>query len=209
MRGNDRGFTLIELVFVMVLVALFSSVAIPSAGNLLGINLRSSTTQIGGYLRSAYEQAVMRQEKIRVRFDLTRNTYWAETYEEPAPVPPLDENTKIEEVQSAFEDRAAQPQLTPEEELAQDQALHKKVDAGSLRTTTLPNGVKFKGVYIASEGRIVDSGAPWVDFTPGGFAPKTIVYLTNKNGSRTYSIVLQPIGGLSRIELGEVRPDDV
>ena len=204
---KQKGFTLIELVFVIVLLALISSVAVPTAGNLLGINMNTASTQVAGYLRTGYEQAVMRQERIRIRFDLERNTYWAETYEPKGGIPLLNAETKIDEAIKAFEDRYEDSNLTPEEELEAEQEQYKRVDKGSLKTTSLPRGVKFKGIYVASEGKTIDSGAPWVEFRPGGFAPKTIVYLTNDSG-KVFSVVLQPIGGLSQVQPGEVRPDE-
>ena len=204
---SPHGFTLIELIFVVVLLAMLSSVAIPSASNLLGINLRSGATHVAGYLRSSYEQSVMRHEKIRVRFDLTKNSFWAETYREEETTPLMDENTKIDEALEEWEDRLEQPTLTAEEELAIEQERYKKVEDGSLKTTSLPRGIKFKGIYVASEGRIVETGAPWVEFTPGGFTPKAIVYVANSAGT-VYSVILQPIGGRSVIERGEIRPDE-
>ncbi len=206
--SRSRGFTLIELIFVVMIIALMSFITLPRISNLFGINLRTSAVEVKGYLRRAYEQAVMRHERLRVRFDLAKGTYWAETYEEAPSIPLLDENTKLQDAIKTFEEQAEKPDATLEERLAEEQSRYKKVDAGELKATSLPGGIKFKGVYSGGTGKIIDQGAPTIEFTPGGFVPKTVVYVTNDRED-VFSIVLKPLGGESTIEKGEIRPDDV
>ena len=202
-----HGFTLIELVFVVFLIAMVSSVTLPRLASMTGINLRTGSTEVAGYLRNAYERSVMSHERIRVRFDLVRGTYWAETYEEPAPLPLLDENTKLEEAFDNFEDELEKTPLSPEEKLALVEERFKKVEVGNLRPQKLPHGLKFKGVYTATAEQVVEQGSPWVEFSPGGYATMAVVYVMN-NSENIYSVILPSLTGRSRVERGEVRPED-
>ncbi len=208
-RGRPQAFTLIELIFVIFLVSLLSSIALPKVSNLTGINLRNGATQVAGFVKASYEYSVMRHEKIRIRFDLGRGVYWAESYEEPPLIPLLDDETKLDKALEAFEKRDDHLRdLSDDEKKAEDELLFKKLDAPNLRLTTLPQAIRFKGVYTASEGKTVESGVPWVDLSPSGFVPKTIIYVSNDRED-AYSIILEPLGGRTRVEKGEVRPDEI
>ncbi len=202
------GFTLIELLAVIALIALLSSVAIPRVSTVLGVNLRTGATKVAGYLQGGYEQAVMRHQKIRIRFDLFRNTYWAEQYQDLPLIPLMDQNTKLDDVINQFEELEETPPLTPEEQLFKEQERYKKTDLTGLKPQALPSGIRFKGVYLASEGKVIEEQAPWVDFSPSGFGSKAIVYVSNKAGD-VFSIIIPPLGGRARVEKGEIRPDDV
>jgi prepilin-type N-terminal cleavage/methylation domain-containing protein len=208
MKRGPKGFTLLELVFVLFLLAILARMALPKASNLLRINLRSAATEVAGYLRGAYEQSIMRHERLRVRFDLAQGTYWAETYREPEGIPLLDADTKLEEVIPQLQDRAEAPELTEEEKLEKEAARYEKVQRGNLKATRLPDNIRFSGVYVAGGEQVMKQGSPWVEFSPGGYAPKTVVYVINTR-EEVYSVVLQPLTGRPKVERGEVRPDDV
>jgi prepilin-type N-terminal cleavage/methylation domain-containing protein len=208
-KPKQSGFTLIELIFVVLMIALLSSFTLPKVSNMAGFNLKSGATQMAGYLRSAYEESVLRHKRVRVRFDLANARYWAESYEEGSDLIPLiDEETKIDDVLEKFEKRSTDGKdLSDEEKMERESERYKKVEGGSLAATHLPHDIKFKGIFTSTEGKLIADGTPWVDFTPGGFAPKTIVYVMNDR-EQLYSIILQPLGGRTRIERGEVRPDE-
>lgn len=205
---KHRGFTLIELLAVVLVLGLLSGIAIPKVASVLGMNLRSAATRVGGYLQAGYQQAVLRHERIRVRFDLQRNIYWAEKFEEPETTPLLDENTKLDEAIRTFEELEAEKELTEEEKLEKFHEQFKKVESATLKPEKLPSGVHIKAIYTSLQGMVSDPVLPWIDFVPSGFSSKTIVYVASEAGS-VYSVILPPLGGRPRIEKGEVRPDDV
>ncbi|MFH1018155.1 MAG: type II secretion system protein [Pseudomonadota bacterium] len=208
-RARTRAFTLIELIFVMFLISLLSSMALPKVSNMTGINLRNGATGVAGFVRAAYEHSVMRHQKIRIRFDLERRLYWAESYEEPPTIPLLDEDTKLDKIMQDFEKRDEHMrELSDDEKKAEDELRYKKLDAPNLKPKALPQSIHFKGVYTASEGKSVETGVPWVDLSPGGFVQKTIIYVLNDRDD-AYSVILEPLGGRTRVEKGELRPDEV
>jgi len=205
---KSKGFTLIELMFVLILLALMTRLAIPKASNLLGFNLRSAATEVASYLRSAREQAVMRHERLRVRFDLANGSYWAETLDEEPVIPLLTSQTDIDKAIQQLRERTEQDLPSEEEKLARDAARYKKMDTGSLKTAQLPQNIRFAGVFAGGKEGVVKEGSPWVEFAPGGFAPKTLVYVTN-DSEEQYSILLESLTGRPRVIKGEVRPDEM
>jgi len=200
-RKSKSAFTLIELIFVMLLITLMTSFALPKVANVMGVNLRAGANQLAGYLQAAYDYSVLRHERIRVRFDLSKNSYWTETFDESPQVPLLDENSKIEESIKKFE-------AMEEDEKEVDLKRTKKVETGDLKEVSLPNAIRFKGVYTSAEGKTIEEGTPWIEFFPGGFVPKTIVYVAN-DSDQIYSIILTPLRGHSKVERGEVHADEI
>lgn len=207
-RSSSYGFTLIELVFVILILGLFGSFALPKLSSVLGINLRTSATRLAGYFQAGYEQAVMRRQRIRIRFDLSRNLYWAEEYQEPQTIPLLDHTTKLDDAIEAFEKRAEEDPLLPEEQATAEQKNYARVEAGSLKPAKLSSGVKFETVRLPITRNEDETIEPWIDFLPSGFATKAVVYITNDSGD-FYSVIVPALGGRSRIEKGKVELDDV
>ena len=131
-----------------------------------------------------------------------------ETYDESPAIPLVDENVKIDDVMEKFEKREDEMNsMESDEKKAREDKRFKLVETSLLKKGSLPGAVRFKGVYTSGEGKTVTGGAPWVDIQPGGFVPKTIVYL-GTDDEHVYSIILEPLGGRSRVEKGEVRPDE-
>ena len=132
--------------------------------------------------------------------------YWAEIYEPPPSPTLMNADTKIEETIQKFEDQIEEISLQDDEE--KKDLTFKKFDVGNLKGKKLPNAVQFKGIYTANIGKTVQEGTHAIEFTPGGFTEKTVVYVTNTR-DQIYSIVLSPIGGRSKIERGEISPNEV
>ncbi len=208
MCRRSKGFTLIELMFVLVLLGILFRFTVPKASNLLRINLRSAATEVSGYLRGAYEQSIMRHDRIRVRFDLQSGRYWAETHRPMETIPLLTADTDLPKAFQALKKRAEKEEPTEEERLEKRAAQYERVREGALKTAKLPDNIRFRGVYVSGTEKTITEGAPWVEFSPGGFTPKAVIYVTN-DMEEQYSIILKSMNGRPKVEKGEVRPDDV
>lgn len=66
-RG-DRGFTLVELILVVFVIALVAGLALPAVGRgVETLRLRAEVAAFSGFLRYAREQAITRHEAQEVR----------------------------------------------------------------------------------------------------------------------------------------------
>lgn len=192
-----KGFTLIELMFVVFVIALLAKVMLPRVANLFRVNLKTSAVQLAGYMQSAYEYAVLRHKRVRVQFDLNEGTYWAELASDDAPAMPLiTENSKLDDVLMELEKKAAEPLPTDEEALKEQ---FEKLSDGPLRPSKLPNGVKFKSIRLADSKNDKTS---WLEFSPTGFSQKAIVSIEHESGT-SMSISLPVLGGRSVVEKGD------
>ncbi|MCB0308402.1 MAG: hypothetical protein KDD48_03440 [Bdellovibrionales bacterium] len=203
-RKNRKGFgfTLIELVFAMFIMALIARVSIPKINSVFRINLKTGATRVAAYFRAAYERSVMRHERIRVSFDAEKSQLFAEQFMN-SPVEPLwngdtDIDDAIAKIEKRLEDERSGKSLPSQFE---------RLESEDLQPETLPKGVRIKGVYLLKDDKLVTDQLSYIDFNPNGFTSPAIIYVTNDTED-VYSVVLSAIGGKVRIEKGEVQPGD-
>ncbi|MGZ6290536.1 MAG: pilus assembly FimT family protein, partial [Bdellovibrionota bacterium] len=74
----DSGFTLIEILIVIGLIALVSAIAIPSLTNVFRSSAESYARQTALLLREARDRALLTDKLIRLRIDLDKQEFWLE-----------------------------------------------------------------------------------------------------------------------------------
>jgi len=80
-RSKD-GFTLIEVLLVMLIVGLITAVAVPSMREMFSdVGIESAARDIATTLRYAHERAILDGKRYRMRLDLDADTYWLEAQE--------------------------------------------------------------------------------------------------------------------------------
>lgn len=75
---NSRGFTLIELAVVIVVLGVMAAIVIPSLNEITGANLKRSARHLTGVIRHLRDEAEAKKEIYRLRFDVPNGRYWAE-----------------------------------------------------------------------------------------------------------------------------------
>jgi len=78
--AHDRaGFTLIELIIVITIMALVYSVALPQLSVKTGTEVASKLGTLAGDIRASYDMAVLNRKNYRLVFHLVSGNYWLET----------------------------------------------------------------------------------------------------------------------------------
>lgn len=85
-RGTERGFSLIELIVVLVILGLAAAVTAPFIfWTLERVEIRSAVKEIASSLRYARSVAISEKKEMRFYMDLDERLYWLDTRREERP----------------------------------------------------------------------------------------------------------------------------
>jgi general secretion pathway protein H len=229
-RRLEGGFTLIELMVALAIVALLTGGAVRGFRSLAKSDLRAGTAHLSGAIRYLFDRASTTGKYHRLVIDLSEGRYWAEISDDKFYVP--------REAESQFdrhrreEDEAQQDQDERRKAEKREQTMSgsdysgafdpSKIEAGdfrpkrarfgafketALRPVTLKKGsIKIAGVYTPRQTDEVVAGRAYIYFFPMGQTESAIVHLTDEAGETFYSIVVHPITGRTKIYNEYVRP---
>ena len=76
--SGQRGTTLIEIIVVLALAAVMLAVAVPTMATILGVDKRRASRELAATMRWTYEEATIRNQPMRIAYDLDHGTYWVE-----------------------------------------------------------------------------------------------------------------------------------
>ncbi len=74
---KNKGFTLVELAVVIVVLGIMLSLVIPRLGELGDANLKRSARHLTGMIRFLRDEAQARKNVYRLEFDINGGNYWA------------------------------------------------------------------------------------------------------------------------------------
>jgi general secretion pathway protein H len=86
-RPREHGFTLIEIMIVLAIIALVGSLGIRGFRSLARSDLRTSTTNLAGAMRFLFDRASTTGKVHRLVFDLENSRYWAEVSDDKFFIP--------------------------------------------------------------------------------------------------------------------------
>lgn len=183
MFGERKGFTLIELILVLVIMGLLTSLVAPAITSLAGLKLKTAARRIAAGLRYARSQAVTTGSDYQVVFNLEKGEVTVESLQE-------EESYRGDGEQK--ESQGNEKEDVSEEESAPQKIKRKK-------TYKVPKEVKIakvivEGVEITED----DDEEVWIDFYPNGSCSGGEIYLTNER-ERVYRIVLNFLTGIVEI----------
>lgn len=73
-RPSERGYTLLELLVVLVLISILITLAVPTLKNTLSVDpMKMSAMKIVGLVKAAREQAVRDQQEYLIEVDFSEN----------------------------------------------------------------------------------------------------------------------------------------
>lgn len=177
-RSRKRGFTLIEILLVLGIIAMVTSIGIPAVGRLTYQKVAGTTRRFVGTLRSVRNDAILLNKVYRLAINFEDQTWWVENQNQ---LSILGSDTQTGSVPTT----GSQDQVT-------GFSLEKKYGAAPRE---LPGGVVFDGILTERDG-FFRSGLAYIHFFPSGYAEQSLLYL-NKQGVEGggYSLYVQPASG--------------
>ncbi len=73
-----NGFSLIELLVVIMIISAFVFIALPKIQSGTEMNIKSASRNLSGTIRYLYNEAAFKKNIYRLVFDIDRGEYWVE-----------------------------------------------------------------------------------------------------------------------------------
>lgn len=196
---SDAAFTLIEIMIVLTLIVVLSSLAMPSLrGFTASTRLKSSAHAIRDMLRFARDMSITERTPYLVVFDFDGNSYWLAS----------SETFNIEDASASSITSSSSTVL----QIANRQRLERESsEAGQpivSRTSNILGHPQSLNQNVALSHMItnhnfqsnqIDSGIDYIYFSPTGSSEETILYIQDQQG-KLMSIMVEGATGRVHIE---------
>ncbi|MES1171803.1 MAG: type II secretion system protein [Bacteroidota bacterium] len=220
-RCHQGGFTLLEILIVLVIIGLISGMSIRGLRALTKSDLRASTSRMSGAVRYLFDRASTTGKYHRLVIDVDEGRYWAEVSDDRFYIPREPETEasqkKLAELQAQLDDKDRKLAEASKASAGFDMTKiepqdfrPKRVRFGAFKETTLKpvkmKNTKVMDVYTPRLADPVTKGRAYVYFFPLGQSEAAIVHLSDAAEQTIYSLVVHPITGRVRIYNEYVKP---
>lgn len=214
-RIAAAGFTLIEIMVVVVLIGLVMGVAVRGLRSLAKSDMRLSATKMSGAIRYLFDRASTTGKIHRLVIDFEQGRYWAEVSDDQFYMPrerETDETRAKEEEEITKENEEAKRK----EELAAsggaptvdvsryrpEEFKPKRARFSAFKEMAIKpaevKGAKIAGLFTPRLAEPVSTGKGYIYFFPLGMTEAAQVYLSDEDKS-FYTLVVHPLTGRVQI----------
>jgi general secretion pathway protein H len=205
-RGGARGFTLVEVLVVVALMAILSSTILYGTGMVGSSRLRGATTLIASAVRLGIARANTTGHAGRLVLDLDTDKVVLEEAtgsvmlrEKKAPAGGAEAATEAEQLAKSESDRILEGPHAPR---ASFHAVKSFSDTPEGRQ--LGKGVDLSRVQTEHDEQPVTTGRGYIYFWPGGITERAHVQLKRVGSQDALTVVVSPLTGRTKIEKGLV-----
>ena len=209
---SDRGFTLIEVMIVLVIVALVTVLGVKGVRSLTKSDLRSTATHMAGAIRYLFDRASTTGRVHRLVLDFETGKYWAEVSDDQfifAAGKETDDTRKKEAEKLAKEEEAKREAAEKEAFFGGSQIpsrympkpfMAKRAKFNAFRETavkpvTLKADAVLADIYSPRLLKPLDSGRGYLYFFPMGMTEAAVIHLSDKKGQSFYTLIVHPLTG--------------
>ena len=206
-RRGERGFTLIELVVVVTIMAMVTAAVAIGIGNIRGASVQSEAGQLAVAVRYLYNLSVLNGKVHRLVIDIEGGTYWGEAQESRDPckmyLMPGDGPDDVGSGKGSGDSSSDEDDDTPKA------AAFSKAKTKLLKKRKLKKGVVFGGVMTSHDREVATSGQAYITIFPNGTAEAALVYIEDKdNDEDVMTVEVLSLQGSARVHLDRMAPDD-
>jgi general secretion pathway protein H len=225
-RVSSRGMTLIEIIVAMAVISLMVAGLTLSIGSLTGTKARAMAGELGGVVRSLYDQASLSGKTCRLVFDLGEGRdedsvtkYWAEcaaanitTSRNRDEAIKSDTKEREEQARAAKNNKSGfrrsgdgeptlQELLDREKGRVENAAKYSSYTNSEIETRTLPSSVKVS-VWTVHQRDPITRGLAYLYFFPQGFTEKAMVFI--RQGNNVWTLTVAPLTGKTTVVAEEL-----
>lgn len=198
---SNHGFTLLELMVVIVLVGLLITIAIPTLRSLSGANIKNEIVRLSGLTSEVYARAAISGLTYRINFDLEAQNYWVE--EKVGDAGSVAPELGYEEL---MKERLNKSTSDEEKEKVQRFLPNFKAAEGDLgEKHQLDTDLILYGAWTEHMQEVSRTGTVSIYFFSGGYTQSAFVSIAKKGEEEDSSIymALSPLTGAVEIDQGE------
>ena len=184
--SNSKGLTLIEIIVVMAIIAIFTVIALPRFQNKLSLHIKKHARMLSGTIRFLYTQAALKNVTYRLHYDFANQTYSVEKSSDAVRLTSTDDSkTNWNDEGSLTQEKKTGPKFTEDKEL-----LKKPVQ--------LQKSIKFKDIKTELSKDPITEGHAYTHFFPSGYVEQTRIRLESETGD-IYTIIVEPLTGRAKV----------
>jgi prepilin-type N-terminal cleavage/methylation domain-containing protein len=209
---TNRGFTLIEVILVIAIIAVVVTSATFGLGAITRTRLRSSAFKVTSAARFAYNRSLTQGTTTRLHFDFEKNTMAVEETDTPVTLATEEQleanNGEAVDPWDLARSRLEKP-LTPVRPSSPFQPITSSSGEALERYTAQPVGddISIHALITPHETDTRTDGEGSVYFFPGGLTEHAVIQLSDSSDT-VYSVEIHPLTGNVRIHNFAYEPLD-
>jgi general secretion pathway protein H len=208
---DARGFTLIEVMIAMALVALMVVAGVVGVRSLAKSDLRSTATRMAGAIRYLFDRASTTGRVHRLVLDFETGKYWAEVTDDAfiLGAGKETEDTRKREAEKIAKEEEAQRIADEKDAFYGNQIPSRylpkpfvpkraKFDAFremAVKPITLRSSVMFADIYTPRLALPLTEGKGYLYFFPMGMTEAAVIHLSDKKAETFYTLIVHPLTG--------------
>lgn len=216
MNRRRTGFSLIEIMIVLVMVGVAMGAAVMSISSVDRTTAKANATRLGAAIRYTYDRAVTTGGYYRLVLDLTANKYWAEKSDErfylvrdkeesPGKGRAPDEEAKERRLKEE-EDRA-KLQLSGLAKQLQPPPQPRRARFQAFQDSTMPKveikGARLRDIVTMRQREPYTEGRSYLYFFPDGHTERAVIHIEDKHGD-VYTLQVHPLTGRVDVKGGDI-----
>ena len=200
---SRAGFTFVEVMVVLLLIAAMAGLSIISLGALDGSKVRAESIRMSGAIRFVYGRAAINGIRYQLVINLDEDSYRVECSEDNAFIAASDGSDEGGSLYDEDDDEADPFGIGAPAPSMDD------CSEELLESRTLRNGVHFARAVTTHPDEPVEDGEVTIAFFPNGFVERSMIWLTDKNEGQYMTLTIDPMTGRVRTHGGEMEvPED-
>jgi len=225
-RSSARGFTLIEMMIALVIVALITVVTVKGLRGFAKSDLRATASRMAGSIRYLFDRASTTGRVHRLVLDFDNGKYWAEVSDDQFILgsgKETEDSRKKEAEKIAKEEEIKRQEAEKEASFGASQIptrympkpfVPKRAQFGAFREmavkpVTLKADVLIADIYTPRLSKPMAAGRGYLYFFPLGMTEAAIIHLSDAQHETFYSLVVHPLNGRVSVKNSYVEPNTV
>ena len=216
LRAERRGFTLVEVLIVVAIMAGLAGVIISGSGALSGTRLRAGATLVMSHVRAALTHANSVGRPVRLAFDFETNRVILEETrgkmlrvrdEEEGAKAGAQASTELEQEAAEYAREIVEGPKAPPARFSPVVGLGDPAEDGGVGRP-LGRGIRFLQVQTEHDVEPIAEGRAYLYFWPGGGTEQAAIQISREGDYEGLTVLVSALTGRARLQRGRVELEE-